>query len=63
MLNVADCMDKLRCYLGEATKPPTIEPTFETLEKIRQGRERAAIKRLETKRHRSLFKAEKRMEF
>ncbi|XP_075589127.1 large ribosomal subunit protein mL62 [Dermatophagoides farinae] len=63
LLNVADCMDKLRCYLAEAAKPPKLEPSFETLEKQRQDRERAAIRRLEMKKQRSIFKAQKRMEF
>lgn len=56
-------MDKLRCYLAEAAKPPKLEPSFETLEKQRQDRERAAIRRLEMKKQRSIFKAQKRMEF
>ncbi|KAF7489315.1 Peptidyl-tRNA hydrolase ICT1 [Sarcoptes scabiei] len=62
MLNVADCLDKLRCFVAEATKPPKIEPSFETLEKIRQQREKAAQKRLQEKRHRSMMKADKRIE-
>ncbi|XP_075678839.1 large ribosomal subunit protein mL62 isoform X1 [Dermatophagoides pteronyssinus] len=63
LLNVADCMDKLRCYIAEAAKPPNLEPSFETLEKQRQDRERASIRRLEMKKQRSIFKAQKRMEF
>ncbi|KAJ6216130.1 hypothetical protein RDWZM_007287 [Blomia tropicalis] len=62
-LNLADCMDKLRCYVAEATKPPILEPTHETLEIIKARRERAAIRRLETKKHRSLFKSQKRLDF
>jgi len=62
-LNLADCMDKLRCYIAEAVKPPEIEPTFETLELIRMRREKAAARRLETKRRRSTYKAEKRLDF
>lgn len=62
-LNLADCMDKLRCYIAEAANPPKVEPSFETLEMIRVRREKAAIRRLETKKHRSVFKAQKRLDF
>lgn len=56
-------MDKLRCYIAEAVEPPKLEPTIETLELIQKRREKAAIKRLETKKHRSVYKSEKRMDF
>lgn len=56
-------MDKLRCFIGEAAKPINIEPSFETLEMIKQKRQKAAQRRLETKKHRSIYKAEKRLEF
>ncbi|XP_017491745.1 PREDICTED: peptidyl-tRNA hydrolase ICT1, mitochondrial-like [Rhagoletis zephyria] len=62
-LNLADCMDKLRCYIAEAANSPKVEPSFETLEMIRVRREKAAIRRLETKKHRSVFKAQKRLDF
>lgn len=62
-LNLSDCMDKLRCYIVEAVKPIHIEPTFETLELIKKRRERAAIKRLETKKHRSMYKSQKNLDF
>ena len=62
-LNMADCLDRLRCFIGEAAKPIDLEPSFETLELMRKRQEKAAIKRLEDKKHRSLFKARKRMDF
>ncbi|CAG2175081.1 unnamed protein product [Oppiella nova] len=59
MMNVADCMDKIRCYITEASKP-LYTPSIETLEKIRLNRERAAIRRLEQKRIRSVTKSSRR---
>ncbi|KAF8788331.1 peptidyl-tRNA hydrolase ICT1, mitochondrial-like [Argiope bruennichi] len=49
-LNLADCMDKLRCYIREAEKPPPeILPETLALQKKRQ--EKAAAQRLREKRH------------
>lgn len=45
-LNVADCMDKLRCYISEAQQPPPQELFLETIELSRQRLERAAMSRL-----------------
>ncbi|GIY55870.1 peptidyl-tRNA hydrolase ICT1, mitochondrial [Caerostris darwini] len=48
-LNLADCMDKLRCYIREAEKPPPeILPETLALQKKRQ--EKAAAERLREKR-------------
>lgn len=49
-LNIADCMDKLRCYISEAEQPPEPELSPETIEIRRQQLERAAARRIETKR-------------
>lgn len=56
VINLADCMDKLRCYITEASKP-IYKPSIETLEKIRENREKAAIRRLEDKKHKSILKS------
>lgn len=53
-LNIADCMDKLRCYISEAEQPPPPELSMETIELRRQRLERAAMLRLEKKRHNSM---------
>lgn len=58
MLNVADCMDKLRCYITEASQPIR-KPSQETLDAIRECRERAAINRLQQKRIRSAVKRDR----
>lgn len=55
-LNIADCMDKLRCYISEAEQPPPPELSLETIESRRQRLERAAMLRLEKKRHKSMEK-------
>lgn len=55
-LNVADCMDKLRCYISEAEQPPEPELSKETIEQMRQRLERAAAERLREKRLKSMFK-------
>lgn len=50
-LNIADCIDRLRCYISEAEQPPSEELlAHETIELRRQRLERAAIERL-TKIH------------
>jgi len=49
VINLADCMDKLRCYITEVSKP-IYKPSIESLEKIRENREKAAIRRLEDKK-------------
>lgn len=54
-LNLADCMDKLRCYIREAEKPPP-EVLPETLEIIKKRIERASAARLRQKRIRSSIK-------
>lgn len=43
-------MDKIRCYIAEAEKPPKTL-SAETLEKIKEGVERANAARLRKKRH------------
>ena len=49
-LNVADCMDRLRCYISEAEQPPGPELlSLETIEMKRQQLERAAAERLREK--------------
>lgn len=52
-LNIADCIDKLRCYISEAEQPPEPEESIETIEIRRKRLERAAIERLAEKRHKS----------
>jgi len=52
-LNVADCMDKLRAYITEADTPPP-QPSIETLEKRRRSAEKAAARRLQEKRAKSM---------
>lgn len=56
-LNLADCLDKLRCYIQEARTqlPP---PSLELLEQRRSRAEQAAARRLQSKRARSLLKRE-----
>lgn len=49
-LNVADCMDKLRAYIGEAEQPPEAGPSPETIELMRLRLDRAAAERLKTKK-------------
>ncbi|CAL1299418.1 unnamed protein product [Larinioides sclopetarius] len=49
-LNLADCMDKLRCYIREAEKPPP-EVLPETLALQKKRQEKAAAERLREKRH------------
>ncbi|XP_054168337.1 peptidyl-tRNA hydrolase ICT1, mitochondrial-like [Oppia nitens] len=58
LMNLADCLDKIRCYITEASKPIK-QPSIETLEKIRENREKAAIRRLEDKKKRSLMKSDR----
>jgi len=52
-LNIADCMDRLRCYISEAEQPPEPELSIETIELRRQQQERAAAERLRQKRMKS----------
>ena len=59
IINLGDCMDKIRCYITEASKPLS-QPSIESLEKIKENREKAAIRRLETKKQRSVLKSERR---
>lgn len=60
-LNLADCLDKLRCYITEASQPP---PTIdqETLEERQERAEKAAAERLRQKRIRSMAKASKKVD-
>lgn len=53
-LNIADCMDKLRCYISEAEQPPEPEVSLETIETKRLQLERAAARRIEMKRYNSM---------
>lgn len=62
-LNIADCLDKLRCYLTEAAQPTHLEPSAETLEQVRQRRERASIRRLQAKKHRSMLNMQKQIDY
>lgn len=55
-LNIADCMDKLRCYISEAEQPPEPELSLETIELRRQQQERASANRLRDKRVKSMIK-------
>lgn len=54
-LNIADCLDKMRCYISEAEQPPEPEISLETIELRRQQQERASAKRLRDKRMKSMF--------
>ena len=57
-LNLADCLDKIRCYIQEATIETPVVP-FELLEERRSRAERAAAARLQEKRFRSQRKQDK----
>lgn len=59
-INLADCMDKLRCFITEASQPAH-EPSQETLEIIRIRREKAAQERLKNKRMRSSLKRDRQL--
>lgn len=60
-LNLADCLDKIRCYVQEATiKLP--EVPFELLEQRRYRVEKAAALRLQKKRAHSMRKQEKNLD-
>lgn len=61
-LNLADCMDRLRCYISEAEQPPEPELSLETIELRRQRLERASAERLREKRLKSMFKNMKSIE-
>lgn len=54
-MNIADCMDKIRCYITEAERPPK-QLSAETLEKIKEGVEKANAARLRKKRHKQAVK-------
>lgn len=58
-LNLADCMDKIRCYITEAMKDIPV-PSIETLEKQRDSAEKAAAARLRSKNMNSMRKTMKR---
>ncbi|XP_054720125.1 peptidyl-tRNA hydrolase ICT1, mitochondrial-like, partial [Uloborus diversus] len=58
-LNMADCLDKLRCYIREAEKPPP-EVLPETLELRKKRQEKAAAARLRDKRIQSSMQRMKR---
>lgn len=45
-LNIADCMDRLRCYISEAQQPPKPELILPTIESTRKQLEQAAALRL-----------------
>lgn len=55
-LNLADCMDRLRCYISEAEQPPEPELSLETIETRRLQLERATAERLREKRHQSMVR-------
>lgn len=55
-LNLADCMDRLRCYISEAEQPPEPELSLETIETRRLQMDRAAAERLRDKRMQSMIK-------
>lgn len=55
-LNLADCIDRLRCYISEAEQPPAPELTLETIEWRRNQLEKATAARLREKRHRSMLR-------
>ncbi|RWS28747.1 peptidyl-tRNA hydrolase-like protein [Leptotrombidium deliense] len=57
-LNLADCLDKMRCYITEADKPIP-EISEESLERKRLQAEKASERRLRDKRHRSMLKLAK----
>lgn len=48
-------MDKIRCYITEAERPPK-QLSDETLEKIKEGVEKANAARLRKKRHKQAIK-------
>lgn len=50
-LNLADCMDKIRCLIREAGKPPPVLP--QTLALTKKRLEKAAAERLRQKRYRA----------
>ncbi|XP_058124782.1 large ribosomal subunit protein mL62 [Anopheles ziemanni] len=56
-LNTADALEKLRTYIRQAEQPVSLEPTAETVEKLRRRHEKAARERLAMKRKRSETKA------
>ncbi|KAI1292228.1 Peptidyl-tRNA hydrolase ICT1, mitochondrial [Halotydeus destructor] len=58
-LNLADCLDRFRCYITEACQPAP-EISDETLEKRRELAEKAAATRLRQKRIHSMNKNNKR---
>lgn len=55
-LNIADCMDRLRCYISEAEQPPEPELSLETIEIRRQQQEKASAERLRQKRMKSMLR-------
>jgi peptidyl-tRNA hydrolase ICT1 len=57
-LNLADCLDKIRCYITEATIDVEV-PSIETLEMKRKRAEKAAAQRLRDKKLHSLRKQDK----
>lgn len=59
-LNVADCLDKFRCYIAEACIPER-KPSLEVMEQKRERQERAAAERLREKRIRSTTKSDRRV--
>ena len=60
-LNLADCLDKIRCYITEATIDIPV-PSIETLELKRMRAEKAAAARLRSKRMHSMRKRDKIVE-
>ena len=52
---MADCLDKLRCYITEASIPIKV-PDETTLEIRRLRYEKAAEERLRQKRHKKMLK-------
>ncbi|XP_018323920.1 peptidyl-tRNA hydrolase ICT1, mitochondrial [Agrilus planipennis] len=58
-MNVADCLEKLRTAIREASKDKSSNISSETEELIRRRKEKAARERLTIKRHRSQIKADR----
>ncbi|KAK4874881.1 hypothetical protein RN001_014241 [Aquatica leii] len=58
-LNLADCLNKLRCAIHKALEPEPVQSP-ETAERLRRRYEKAMENRLLRKRHRSLIKEGRR---
>lgn len=58
-LNLADALEKLRTIIRMAEKPVILEPSIESLEKLRKRQEKATRMRLHFKRERSNVKSDR----